>query len=106
MARQAPALGFLRLREGSGFVVILLIAAVAALAAAGGFYRASLASFVANKADEKATALQLVDAFVSNYSNLRGRFAATTAPVPATFRAHSIELFNQARGAQKVLRIR
>jgi signal transduction histidine kinase len=105
MRRQAiPA--FLRSREGLGWVGILLFAAVLSLVAGYGFYQASLRSFVNNKTEEKGTALQLVDAFVTNYSNLRSQLGASQAPVPATFRAHSIELFNNARGPENALRIR
>jgi len=99
-------MSFLRSREGSGLIGIVLFAAALAVAAGYGFYHASLQAFVANKTDEKVTALELVDAFVSNYSNLRHELDAARAPVPATFRAHSIEMFNQARGAQNVLRLR
>ncbi|HVH77910.1 MAG TPA: ATP-binding protein, partial [Stellaceae bacterium] len=70
------------------------------------FYQLSVRSFVANKSDEKATAMQLVDAFVTNYSDARRRLGAETAPVPATFRAHSIELFNKSRAGENVLRLR
>ncbi|MGC2411997.1 MAG: ATP-binding protein [Stellaceae bacterium] len=81
-------------------------AAVLAAVAGYGFYQASLSAFVENKTDEKATAMQLVDAFVTNYSNLRKELGADRAPVPATFRAHSIALFNQTRGAGNRVRIR
>jgi signal transduction histidine kinase len=99
-------MAFLRSREGWGWITILAFAAVLSVVAAYVFYEASLRSFVANKTDEKGTALQLVDAFVSQYSNLRRDLSAQKAPVPATFRAHSIELFNQMRGASNVLRVR
>src|SRR5581483_8831979 len=73
---------------------------------ATGFYRVSLASFIANKTDEKATAMQLVDAFVNYYSNLRGDFHAKDVPVPATFRARGIEMFNQGRDERTALSVR
>jgi signal transduction histidine kinase len=50
--------------------------------------------------------MQLVDAFVNNYSRLRHDLGAETAPVPATFRARSIERFNTERGANSALRVR
>ncbi|HEY1798519.1 MAG TPA: hypothetical protein VGG57_20565 [Stellaceae bacterium] len=65
MARCADIRAFLRAREGRGLVTILLFAAALSVVAATGFYRTSLASFVANKTDEEATAMQLVDAFVN-----------------------------------------
>src|SRR6266849_278048 len=105
MKRRAAVMGFLRSREGSGLIGIVFFAAALAVVAGYGFYQASVQAFVENKTDEKATALQLVDAFVSDYSNLRKQLDADRAPVPATFRAHSIVQFNQARGAADALRI-
>jgi signal transduction histidine kinase len=99
--------GFLSSREGASWLIIVAFATVLAVVAGCGFYRASLQSFVANKTDEKATALGLVDAFVTNYSDLRKALGATSAPVPATFRAHSIEFFNTAQGnVGSTLRVR
>jgi signal transduction histidine kinase len=106
MKGRAAIIAFLHSREGSGWVAILLFAALLSAAAAYGFYQASLRSFIANKTDEKGTAMQLVDAFVSNYSELRKQLDAGRAPVPATFRAHSIEMFNRDRGTQSELQIR
>ncbi len=106
MKRRVALMAFLRSREGSGLIGIVLFAAALAVVAGYGFYQASLHAFVENKTDEKATALQLVDAFVSNYSNLRKELDAERAPVPATFRAHSIALFNRARGAEDAVRIK
>ncbi|HXP30321.1 MAG TPA: ATP-binding protein [Stellaceae bacterium] len=74
--------------------------AVVSAVVAYGFYYSSLSWFKAHKSEEKITALQLVDAFVTNYSQLRSQLGSN-APVPATFRAHSIELFNKARGADQ-----
>jgi signal transduction histidine kinase len=106
MIRGAAVFAFLRSREGNGWIGILLFAAALAFATAFGFYQASLKSFVASKIDEEGTAIQLVDAFVTNYSNVRQELGSDGAPVPATFRAHAIELFNQARGAESTLRLR
>ncbi len=106
MKRRAAVMGFLHSREGSGLIGIIFFAAALAVVAGYGFYQASLHAFVENKTDEKATALQLVDAFVINYSNLRKELDAERAPVPATFRAHSIALFNRARGAEGAVRIK
>lgn len=68
-------------------------------------YRLSVYWFEANKFDEQITALRLVDAFVANYSDLRGSLPGSTAPVPATFRAHSIERFNRDRLHEQELRL-
>ena len=106
MRRRAAAIAFLESREGFGWIAILTFAAMLAGIAGYGFYQVSLDAYVANKTDEKGTALELVDAFVSNYSNLRMQFGVDSAPVPATFRAHSIELFNRTRGAGDALKLR
>ena len=97
---------FLRSRAGSAFLRFVLVCGLLSAGVTYGFYRLSLTSFTANKGEEKITALQLVEAFVANYSNLRSELGADKAPVPASFRAHSIELFNKARDADNVLRLR
>jgi signal transduction histidine kinase len=104
MTRTGAQAGFLRSREGTVWIMIVAFAAGLAVAVAFGFYNASLHSFVANKTDEKGTALGLVDAFVTDYSIVRHDLGGD-APVPATFRAHSIDLFNQTR-ASAGLRVR
>jgi signal transduction histidine kinase len=106
MTRRAAGIAFLESREGFGWVAILTFAMILAVVAGCGFYKVSLDAYVANKTDEKGTALELVDAFVSNYSNLRLQLGGDSAPVPATFRAHSIELFNKTRGDASALRLR
>jgi hypothetical protein len=58
MARRAEIMAFFRAREGKGLLTILLFAAALSVVAATGFYRTSLASFIANKTDEKATAMK------------------------------------------------
>jgi PAS domain S-box-containing protein len=106
MSGRIDARDFFRSRAGSGFAKLLLLCALLSVGVSYGFYRLSLSAFTANKSEEKITALQLVDAFVSNYSSLRSELDADKAPVPATFRAHSIEIFNKARDADHVLRLR
>ncbi len=96
---------FLHSPEGNGWIGILLFSAALSFVAAYGFYQASVRSYVANKADEKTTAVQLVDAFVTTYSHALGQDANTSAPVPATFRARAIERFNQSRGDKNSLRL-
>jgi methyl-accepting chemotaxis protein len=93
---------FTRSKAGRFFLIYLLLFAAISIAVGGYFYRVSLDAFVAQKAEEKATALRLVDAFVTTYSQFRAQFG-TDAPVPATFRAHSIENFNQAGAANPLV---
>src|SRR5262245_2801081 len=89
---------FFRSKASRILIVYLLLAGSISVAVASFFYNENLKTFVAQKVEEKATALALVDAFVTNYSRLRGQFGEN-APVPATFRAHSIESFNKQLGA-------
>jgi diguanylate cyclase (GGDEF)-like protein/PAS domain S-box-containing protein len=81
-------------RSGRGFLVHLAICAVLSVGVSCGYYYLSLNWFIQHKSSEKITALQLVDAFVTNYSALRSQLGES-APVPATFRAHAIEAFNR-----------
>jgi PAS domain S-box-containing protein len=97
---------FFRSRAGSAFLKFLLICALLAAGVTYGFYRLSITSFTTSKTEEKITALQLVEAFVTNYSILRSELGADKAPVPASFRAHSLDQFNKARDADNVLRLR
>lgn len=97
--------GFIRSRTGFNFLKLLCFSAILAAGVGYGVYHFSVNAFMTNKSEEKITALQLVDAFVTNYSNLRAEFGSASAPVPASFRAHSIELFNKARSGDDVLRL-
>ncbi|MGZ5866288.1 MAG: EAL domain-containing protein [Xanthobacteraceae bacterium] len=89
--------GFFASKSGRGFAIHLALCAIVSAAVGFGFYFVSLNWFKEHKSEEKTVALRLVDAFVTNYSALRSKFSAD-APVPATFRAHSIEDFNKRLG--------
>lgn len=86
---------FIRSKSGRAFLLYLGLAIVVSGGIGYGFYQSSLEKFLAHKAEEKTTALRLVDAFVTTYSGIRSQFGPN-APVPATFRAHSIEKFNNS----------
>src|SRR5271154_3455834 len=88
---------FMGSRSGRGFLLHLAICATLSVAVGCGFYYFSLNWFKEHKSSEKITALQLVDAFVTNYSAVRSQFGQD-APVPASFRAHAIEAFNKQNG--------
>jgi len=96
---------FLGSKAGVNFWRLLCFAAVLATGVGYGIYQLSLSAFTTSKSEETTTALQLTDAFVNTYSSERTKFAAADAPVPATFRAHSIELFNKVRQGDDVLRL-
>src|SRR5437762_5956651 len=93
MAAMTPA-QFLRSKSWRAFQAYLLLCISLAVAVGYGFYYSNLNWFKQHKSEEKITALQLVDAFVTTYSAIRSELGGT-APVPATFRAHSIERFNR-----------
>ncbi len=97
--------GFIRSKSGWMLLVFVLLSAAISVAVAGYFYHISLKTFLAQKAAEKVTALRLVDAFVTTYSQVRAQ-AGKDAPVPATFRASSIEHFNKELGAANPFMLR
>jgi len=96
---------FLRSRSGHAFLLHMGLCAVLSAAVGIGFYCASLNWFVEHKSQEKIAALRLVDAFVTEYSSLRANFGGNV-PVPASFRAHSIEKFNAQRSGDDVFLLR
>ncbi len=105
MADTLTMAAFLRSKAGAGFISFLCLSAVISAALAFGNYYLSREGFTRSKSEEKITALQLVDAFVADYSDNRGKFLSGDAPVPATFRAHAIERFNKMRDASSALRL-
>jgi PAS domain S-box-containing protein len=96
---------FLKSRAGSGFANYLLGCAVVSVVLGIGFYHLNFKTFEQNKGEEKLTAVQLVEAFVSEYSDERVRLP-NDAEVPATFRAHAIERFNRKTDATNSVAIR
>ncbi|WP_119420500.1 ATP-binding protein [Desertibaculum subflavum] len=84
---------------------MFVLVAAAAIGVAWGNYRRSVEWFETTKLEEKLTALKLVEAFVGTYTDYRMRHLAKGAPVPATFRAHSIDLFNKKNTSLNALRI-
>jgi PAS domain-containing protein len=89
---------FIRSKSGLALSLYLAFAVIVSAAVAYQFYNFSLDKFRSQKAAEKTTALRLVDAFVTTYATFGSQFAPG-APVPATFRAHSIESFNAQAGS-------
>lgn len=85
--------------------VFLVLTAGISVAVASYVYQVTAQGFFEQKAAEEATTLQLVDAFVTTYSRFRSQFGQD-APVPATFRAHSIEEFNKKFGSNGSLVLR
>ena len=103
MQRLVPL--FLRNRSEWLFAVTFVVVLIAAIGVAVGSYRRSVQWFETTKFDEKLTALKLVEAFVSTYTEMRTQNLAPGAPVPATFRAHSIDLFNKNNISLNALRL-
>jgi diguanylate cyclase (GGDEF)-like protein len=96
---------FIRSRSGLILLSYLAFSAAVSVGVAYQFYHSSLETFRIQKAEEKTTALRLVDAFVTNYAILRSQLGSN-APVPATFRAHSIESFNKQVGSDSKFQLR
>src|SRR5580692_1720830 len=105
MSELPPVWRFMRSRSGRGFLLHLSLCALLSVAVGFGFYYFSLNWFKEHKSNEKIIALQLVDAFVTNYSAIRSQFGEG-APVPASFRAHAIEAFNKQNGDNSDFRLR
>src|SRR5712664_4103131 len=105
MSNLPPAWRFIRSRSGRGFLLHLSLCAVLSVTVGYGFYYFSLNWFKEHKSREKIIALQLVDAFVANYSAIRSQFGQS-APVPASFRAHAIEAFNKRAPDNSDFRLR
>ena len=82
----------------------LALCAMLSVMVGTGFYYSGLNWFITHKGEEKLTALRLVDAFVSHYSEIQSQLGAD-ATAPSTFRAHSIEAFNQKLGADDNFRL-
>lgn len=97
--------GFLRSRSGWVLLGFLALAATISWGGARYFYNSSLRTFLAQKADENATALEMVDAFVTTYARFRSQYGPD-APVPATFRAHSIAALNKKLGSESPFTLR
>ena len=102
----APAEGNWRRHfNARSYAAFCILVALFAAAIGYGFYYSNLSWFKINKGEEKTSALQLVNAFVTTYSDVRGQYLNGDAPVPASFRAHAIDKFNQSRGSANALRL-
>src|SRR6476661_7281860 len=104
MSEVSPVWRFMRSRSGRGFLLHLSLCAALSVAVGYGLYNFSLNWFKEHKSSEKVIALQLVDAFVTNYSAIRAQFGPG-APGPASFRAHAIEAFNKQNGDNSEFRL-
>jgi PAS domain S-box-containing protein len=96
---------FFRSRTGKGYMAFAVLCAVLATAVGYGFYSSSVNWFQTTTGQQKATALGLVDAFVTTYTAARADHLASGAPVPATFRQSAIERFNKGRAADDSFRL-
>ena len=105
MSDQMTTKAFVQSKAFRGYFVYVCFCGLLSVAVGCGLYYMSLNWFKQTKSEETITALQLVDAFVADYSDDRGKFLSGDAPVPATFRAHAIERFNRTREAARTLRL-
>ena len=97
---------FLCSSVGRGFLIFAFCCCLMSVAVGIGTYNLGLHWFAVNKGEEKVTAAQLVDAFVTVYTKTRGQFMTQDAPVPSSFRAQAVDQFNQKRDLDDVLRLR
>jgi signal transduction histidine kinase len=104
MGESTCVLAFGRSRIGKSFTAFVLFCAVLAAAVGYGVYVLRLEAYVADKRAEKITALGLVDSFVSEYAEIRQKLEGD-APVPATYRAHAVDRFNNLRTGGDALRL-
>src|SRR6202158_2667525 len=104
MNELSPVWRFMQSRSGRRFLLHLSLCAALSGTVGYWFYHFSLNWYKEHKSSEKIIALQLVDAFVTNYSAIRAQFG-TNAPVPASFRAHAIEAFNKQNGDNSDFRL-
>ena len=65
-----------------------------------GYQYLAVSQYKSNRLAEKETVLAVVDAFFSTYSSIRGESDNSALPVPATFRAHTLETFNANRKSE------
>jgi signal transduction histidine kinase len=102
--KETPAReAFLRSKSGRAWCLLLALALLTSIAGGAALYRSNIHWFQTNKAEEAETALRLVEAMVSNYTDIRAVMLGDEGPVPAAFRAHSIERFNAARDSRHQL---
>jgi len=105
VSRGTPEPGESRFFLVVAHMLFLGLCALAGLGVGDGIKRYLVAAFVARTGGETATALELVDAFVATYAAERERLAASTAAVPASFRAHALARFAQRHGSEQNLRV-
>jgi signal transduction histidine kinase len=105
MIRTFLAVEFLRSKPGRTFLILLAACATLALVVGIGFHRSTMRWFEASKGEENVTVIELIDAFVATYSDIRGAHLASDATVPATFRADALTRFNRDRDIASSMRV-
>lgn len=105
LANGSPGVAPIARRLSPALPLIFGLAAALAAAAGYGYYQSGVSSFIARKSEEKQTVLQLVGAFVSTYAANRVSVEGVDMPVPATFRAHALQAFNQTRDRATTLNV-
>ena len=99
----SPIITFCRSRPGRGYLAYLAVCALLSSVLAYGIHAWNSAAFEQSKGEEGLTALHLIDAFVTSYSAFRATHGNAEAPVPASFRAATIERFNRERDPSEQL---
>lgn len=83
--------------SGKALRFFLAICALVSVLAGFGFKHVMIDQYKASRLAEKATVLSLVDAFFANYALVQSGSDDAALPVPATFRAKTLEQFNRTR---------
>ena len=86
-------------------ILIFALSALIAGVVGFGYYNLAIDQYKSNRQAEKVTVLAIIDAFFSTYSDIRSQATASELPVPATFRAHALEAFNQNRSNNDAIRL-
>ncbi len=85
---------FFRAKSGKFFLAFLALCTVGSGVFGVFHYRGHLDAYVAGKFAENSRILRFEEAFVAYYSEVRSQELGVNAPVPASFRVHSIDRFN------------
>ena len=92
-------------RDMKNFTKILLVVVVILSGLIGSvvgfsYYKNGVETFQERTTEEKNTILDLIGAFISSYGDLKNKSSNRenpSLPVPATFRANALEIFNKTR---------
>ncbi len=103
--RRFAAVGETESNFGHTAALLLVMCVAMSIAIGFGFYVQSKRLYLSHKVEEQLTALKLMDAFSSVYSEIGSKHFGSDAPVPQKFRTHVIAEFNKMSGVENGLRL-